>query len=197
MAEALRDARVRPVLGTDAAAVRRVVEAAFGDEGLAVAALAEALAARPRGAGFVAEHDGEVVGHVHLSWGWLDAPDRLVDVLVLSPLSVAPAVQRRGLGGALVGRAISAAEELGAPLLFLEGDPAYYSRFGFVHARPLGLVRPSVRVPHSAFQVVVLPAYDGSMTGALVYPDTFWAHDCVGLRGERLAAVRAASGEDA
>jgi hypothetical protein len=28
------------------------------------------------------------------------------------------------------------------------------------------------------------------MRGALVYADTFWALDCVGLRGERLVRVR-------
>jgi hypothetical protein len=29
------------------------------------------------------------------------------------------------------------------------------------------------------------------MQGALVYPETFWAFDCVGLRGDRLARDRA------
>ena len=29
------------------------------------------------------------------------------------------------------------------------------------------------------------------MRGPLVYPDTFWQFDCVGLRGERLEGARA------
>jgi hypothetical protein len=33
-----------------------------------------------------------------------------------------------------------------------------------------------------AFQVVVLPSWQLWMTGAVVYNDTFWALDCVGLR---------------
>jgi len=57
---------------------------------------------------------------------------------------------------------------------------------GFVAASPLGFTAPSVRIPLPGFQVVVLPAYDPSMTGALVYADTFWAMDCVGLRGAEL-----------
>ena len=177
---------VRAQRADDVEIVRDVVTAAFADRGQEVADLVTALERRPGGASYVAELDGLVVGHVHLSWSWLDAPDRVVDVLVLSPLSVAPQVQRRGCGRALVERAITEAAALGAPLLFLEGDPAYYSRFGFEPASPLGLTAPSVRIPPPGFQVVTLPSYDPSMTGALVYADTFWALDCVGLRGADL-----------
>jgi putative acetyltransferase len=42
---------------------------------------------------------------------------------------------------------------------------------------------PSLRFPDAAFQVATLSGYEPWMTGTLVYPDTFWAHDCVGLRG--------------
>jgi putative acetyltransferase len=37
---------------------------------------------------------------------------------------------------------------------------------------------------------VRLSAYDPSITGALVYADTFWAFDCVGLRGDLLESFR-------
>ena len=168
----------------EADAVRGVVAAAFGDD--AVAALWADLAARPRTESVVAVSDGSVVGHVGLSWGWVDARERLVDALVLSPLSVAPDHQRAGIGRALVAHAVAAADHLGSPALFLEGDPAYYSRLGFVEAAPHGFTPPSVRIPLPAFQCVLLSAYDESVTGALVYPEEFWAHDSVGLRGERL-----------
>lgn len=179
---------VRAQRPDEAAVVHDVVERAFGDP--VVADLWDALAARPRSASYVAESDGQVVGHVGLTWSWLDAPDRLVDVLVLSPLSVLPDRQGSGVGRALVARAIEAADEAGAPLLFLEGDPAYYSRVGFEPAGPLGFTPPSARIPLPAFQCVRLSAYDPSLSGALVYADTFWAFDCVGLRGERLEALR-------
>src|SRR6476661_1907014 len=42
---------------------------------------------------------------------------------------------------------------LDAPLVFLEGDPAFYSRLGFVAAGPLGFIRPSARIPEPGFQV--------------------------------------------
>jgi putative acetyltransferase len=77
-------------------------------------------------------------------------------------------------------------EERHEPLVFLEGDPGYYSRLGFVPGDQLGFAPPSVRIPQPAFQVATLTGYDqAKMSGALVYPDVFWRHDCVGLRPER------------
>jgi putative acetyltransferase len=176
---------VREQREDDAPAVHELVASAFGL--VWVADLDAALARRPRGVAHVASVADTLVGHVRLTWGWVDAPDRLVEILVLSPLGVAPAWQRRGVGRALVARAVRAAEELGAPLVVLEGDPAYYSSIGFVPVSGLGVTRPSDRIPEQAFHGVALPAYEPWMTGPVVYPDTFWEYDCVGLRGERLA----------
>jgi putative acetyltransferase len=173
----------RPEDPEDRAAVRRVITEAFGDEGIKIADLAEALAASPNDRlSLVADQDGLVVGHVQLSRSWVDAPARLVEVLVLSPLSVLPADQSRGVGKQLVARAIEEAGKACAPLLFLEGSPAYYSRLGFQPGLRHGFSPPSLRIPDAAFQVVLLPAYEPWMTGALVYNEVFWAHDCVGLR---------------
>lgn len=172
---------VRPQRDGEAAAVRAVTARAFADSW--VADLVDVLAAGPARLSLVAEtDDATIVGHTMLSRGWVDAPSRLVEVLILSPLSVDPPVQRRGIGGSLVRAALSGAEELGAPAVFLEGSPAYYPRFGFVPAGPNGFTRPSVRIPEVAFQVVLLPAWQPWMTGALVYPEAFWEMDAAGLR---------------
>jgi putative acetyltransferase len=168
----------------DRPAVREVVTRAFGTA--VVADLAEALRDGRAGAGglsYVAEPDeGRLAGHVQLSWCWLDAPRRLVDVLVLSPLSVLPEYRRRGIGGQLVRHALAEAARVGAPMVFLEGSPHYYGRFGFVAAGRHGFTPPSVRIPEAAFQVVLLASYEPWMTGALVYAEQFWQFDCVGLR---------------
>lgn len=161
----------------------QVVEAAFGDEGEKVARLVQALdAAGSTRASLVAESDGDVVGHVQLSHSWIDAPQALVEVLVLSPLSVAPAHQGRGIGTALVRAAVAEAERLGVPAVFLEGDPGFYGARGWEPGSVHGFTRPSVRIPEVAFQVVVFPSREEWMTGALVYCEPFWALDCVGLR---------------
>ena len=91
----------------DRAGVRDVLVRSFGRA--VVADLAEALQqARAEHAGmtFVAERDGELVGYVQLSRSWLDARERLVEVLVLGPLGVVPEHQDRGIGGRLVNRAV-------------------------------------------------------------------------------------------
>ena len=169
----------------DAADVARVLRAAFAAEP-EVVDLEPALAARSDSAGFVAVVDGEVVGHVRITRGWVDADAALVTVQVLSPLSVHPGYQSRGIGRALVARAIEEAERGGAPVILLEGDPGYYSRLGWRPAAELGITPPSPRIPARACQGVRLSAYEPWMRGPLVYADTFWEHDAVGLRGADL-----------
>jgi putative acetyltransferase len=177
----LRDERVE-----DRVAIREVVGQAFREQDV-VPDLVDALRASAAwidGLSFVAEVRRQVVGHVLLTRGLLDAPERLVDVLVLSPLAVLPVMQGQGIGGALVRHALAAAEARGEPAVFLEGSPAYYPRFGFRPGGPLGFRRPSLRIPEPAFQVVTTSSYQPWMTGTLVYPDVFWRLDCVGLRDD-------------
>jgi putative acetyltransferase len=163
--------------------IRDVVRSAFGPEE-GVEQIVDHLRRSDAwlGLSFVAEYEGRLVGHVSFTRSLLDAPNRLVEVLVLSPLSVRPARQGRGIGSALVRYALRELEERSEPLVFLEGSPAYYARFGFVPATDLGFRRPSRRIPRAAFQVVRLPAYEEWMTGTLVYHRVWWDHDAVGLR---------------
>ena len=180
---------IRAYRPDDEVAVRTVVADAFGAEGATVAALVDDLRAGHARAELVADEDATVVGHVMLSRSWVDARRALVEVLVLSPLSVAPDRQGSGVGTALVAAAVDAARVLRSPALFLEGAPGYYGSRGFEAATPRGFLRPSTRVPEPAFQVVVLDDHEEWMTGALVYCEPFWTHDCVGLRDPELARI--------
>jgi len=165
--------------------VREVVAGAFGGE--KVAGLLDGLRQSEAWLGlvYVAEDRGAVVGAVCYTRAWLDAPTRLHDVLVLSPMAVLRDRQRTGIGSRLLDESLRLLREREEPLVFLEGDPGFYSRLGFGAAGGLGFTAPSVRIPDHAFQVAALPGYDrASMSGALVYPDVFWRHDCVGLRRE-------------
>jgi putative acetyltransferase len=178
---------LRPEEPDDAEAIRAVVHDAFGRP--VVAELVDALRRSPDwvdGLSFVAEGDDGIVGHVLFTRSLLDAPSRLADVLVLSPLSVVGRHQGRGIGSALVRHGLEVIRSRVEPLVFLEGSPAYYARFGFRAAGPLGFRRPSLRIPEAGFQVLLLPAYETWMTGTLVYSRVFWDLDCVGLRNDTM-----------
>jgi putative acetyltransferase len=170
----------------DHAAVATIHRLAFGSHGAVVAPLVDDLRESiPRLGGLslvAADSDGRVIGHVLFTRSRLDAPNRLVDVQVLSPLAVAPERQRQGVGTALVTHGLDVLARRAVPLVFLEGSPDYYRRFGFSAGRDLGFRRPSLRIPEAGFQVRALPAYEPGMTGTLVYHESFWDHDAVGLR---------------
>jgi len=166
-------------------AVRVIHRRAFGDHGDVVARLVDALRDDdPAALSLVAEDAGELVGHVMFTRSLLDAPRRLVAVQVLSPLAVVPDHQGRGIGSALIRHGLHLLDERGVPLVFLEGDPRYYSRAGFTRGDGRGFRKPSLRIPDAGFQVIALSAYEPWMNGTLVYSAPFWDHDCVGLRDQ-------------
>ncbi len=177
----------------EVARVREVVRDAFGGE--AVPELLDAMRADPmwRGLSHVARRGDRVVGHVAHTRAWLDTRERLVEVLVLSPLAVAPDEQGRGVGDALVRWSLDRLRAEGThPLVFLEGSPDYYARFGFTAGEEAGHRRPSLRVPGPAFQVLALGESAAGLHGTLVYPEVFWRHDSVGLRDPDLAEIESA-----
>ncbi|MFI1291350.1 GNAT family N-acetyltransferase [Streptomyces sp. NPDC020792] len=176
---------LREELPNDRGAVRDVHLRAFGDHGLVVADLVDTLRdtiTPENGLSLVAERDRRIVGHVMFTRSLLDAPRKLVEVHVLSPLAVMPELHGRGIGSVLVRHGLGILAERAVPLVFLEGDPGYYSRFGFEPGGGLGFRKPSLRIPDGAFQAVRLPEYEPWMTGTLVYAEPFWRHDAVGLR---------------
>jgi putative acetyltransferase len=124
--------------------------------------------------------DGDVIGHVMMSYAQVDGDKHLIDVMVLSPLAVLPEFQNQGIGTALINHALKSADDMGSPLLFLEGHHLYYGTRGFENAMELGFRRPSLRIPAKAFQVAKLSRYTPDMTGTLVYKDVHWRHG-VGL----------------
>ena len=174
----------RPERPGEEAAVRALVADAFVAEPV-VADLVDGLRGSPDwidGLSFVAEAEDRLVAHLLFTRGLLDAPRRLVEVLVAGPLGVASDCQRQGIGSALARFGLEQVRRRAEPLVFLEGSPVYYPRFGFAPGGPLGFRRPSLRIPEEAFQVLRLPAYEPWMTGTLVYSRLFWDFDCVGLR---------------
>lgn len=154
----------------DAAAVRRVVELAFGraDE----AALVDALSARGKVTlSLVAEEDGCVVGHVLFSPVTIET----VVGVGLAPLAVLPEFQRRGIGAELVRRGLAECRAAGHECAVVLGEPEYYRRFGFETAARHG-VRCEFDAPEEAFMIVaLLPGALAGLGGVARYQPEFGA----------------------
>jgi predicted N-acetyltransferase YhbS len=80
----------------------------------------------------VAVDGRRVVGHIAFS---RVAIQRGKQWYALGPISVAPDLQRQGIGSALIERGLSMLRDRTAAGCVLVGDPNYYSRFGFRHDR--------------------------------------------------------------
>jgi predicted N-acetyltransferase YhbS len=80
------------------------------------------------GLSFIASEGRRVIGTARL---WSVSVGNGTQALLLGPVAVAEDCRSRGLGGAMVRRAIQAARKLGYGAIVLVGDPAYYNRFGF------------------------------------------------------------------
>ena len=165
---------VRAEAPQDHGAIAALVSAAFDSDGTQLEArLVEAVR---RGAGYwpelalVAELDGRVVGHVMVSGALLRDGDQERVVATLSPLAVLPGCQQRGIGSALVRGVTRRADLRGEPLVVLQGDPRYYSRFGFEPAATCGITMdlPDWAPPEAA-QLLRLEAYDPELAGHLVF----------------------------
>ncbi len=145
---------IRPESAEDHAAIRRVVELAFGQPG--EADLVEALRkhAHPH-ISLVAVSDGEVVGHILFSPVLIESEGDAFAAMGLAPLAVLPDYQNKGIGSELVWAGLKACELLGHGVVVVLGHAHYYPRFGFVPASRLG-IRSEYDVPDDVFMVAEL-----------------------------------------
>ena len=166
---------VRPERPGDHPAIRRVVSAAFESD--FEADLVERIRASDGyipDLSVVAVAGGEIAGHAMISRvGLVDGAEQWV-VHSLAPVAVAPQHQGKGVGGLLVRTLVRLADERGLPLVTVEGDPAYYGRFGFEPAERHGIhmALPEWAPPEAA-QVILLSSYDPALTGRVDYPPAF------------------------
>jgi len=148
--------RIRKQAQRDAAAIRRVHEAAFARP--QEEALVEALAAHEAILlSLVAVLDASVVAHALFSPVEVRSD---ADVLVgagLGPLAVLPQFQRLGIGSKLVNEGVRRLRARGCPFVVVLGHPEYYPRFGFVPAIRHG-IECQWQVPDDAFMLLALDA---------------------------------------
>lgn len=113
-----------------------------------------------------AQADPPLIGHILFSP--MAAPFR---ALGLGPVAVDGRHRRRGLAAALIREGLRRVEAQGWQAVFVLGDPAYYSRFGFAAEAAAGFVSPyagpyfmalplgAERLPAATGQVDYAPAF--------------------------------------
>jgi predicted N-acetyltransferase YhbS len=143
----------------DSEAIERLHERTFGPGRYAKTAyrLREQVAHR-LDLSFTARIGSLLVGSVRLS------PVRIGDAkaLLLGPLTVEPAFRERGVGQALIARALKEAAGKGERLAILVGDEPYYSRSGF---RRIPLDRVVMPGPVDPARVLVAELVPGAFEG--------------------------------
>ncbi len=160
---------IREETYNDLSAIRRVVEAAFGQE--EEADLVNAL--RQSGdiaISLVAEDKGEIVGHILFSK--LQSPDQCI---ALAPLSVTPSRQNQGIGSKLIHEGLARAKGESWQAVFVVGEPEYYERFGF---RTAVADKFETKYPKPYFLALELtPCSLSERIGTVTYASPFLALD--------------------
>ena len=78
----------------------------------------------------VAIENSEIVGHVAFSPVYLENTNEHLGY-ILAPLAVSPEFQKNSIGTSLVKYGLDTLSNIGSFIVFVYGDPKYYSRFGF------------------------------------------------------------------
>jgi predicted N-acetyltransferase YhbS len=150
---------ILPESKDDAEAVARLHERTFGPGRYAKTAyrLREQVA-HSIDLSFTARIGTLLVGSV-----WL-TPIRIGETkaLLLGPLTVEPAFRERGIGQALIARALKEAAAKGHGLVILVGDEPYYGKSGFKPIPPGRLTMPG---PVDPARLLVAELADGAFAG--------------------------------
>jgi putative acetyltransferase len=162
---------IRREQAADIGAIRVVNRAAF--ETAAEADLVDALReqAEPT-VSLVADDAGSIVGHIFFSPVTLLGHAEL-RIMGLAPMAVLPAVERHGIGSALVRAGLEQCARLGAGAVIVLGHPRYYPRFGFMPASRFG-ISSEYDVPDEVFMAFELePGALRERSGTIRYHAAF------------------------
>jgi len=78
----------------------------------------------------VATEDNVIIGHTAFSPVFFKGTSKHFGY-ILAPLAVSPKFQKNKIGSSLVKHGLDAISNMGSFIVFVYGDPKYYSRFGF------------------------------------------------------------------
>jgi putative acetyltransferase len=122
----------------------------------------------------VAEDEGKIIGHILLSKAYIVTELEVHEVIVLAPVAVHPAYQKRGIGRKLIKEGLRKVKNMKYGLVLLIGHPTYYPKFGFKPARQFRLELRQFEVPDEVFMVCEMREGElNRIKGELKYPKAF------------------------
>ena len=130
---------------------------------------------------FVLERDGEIIGQNMFMRTVIDADDgRVIDVLTMGPICIAPAFKRQGYGKRLLDHSLERAAALGYGAVLFEGSIAFYGKSGFDYASTFGIRYHDLPEGADASFFLckeLIPGYLDGITGVYRTPQGYYVDD--------------------
>ncbi len=130
---------------------------------------------------FVMEQEGRLIGQNIFVRTVIEADDgRVIPVLTMGPIGIAPDKKRRGYGKAILDFCLEKAAELGFGAVLFEGNILFYSHCGFDYARNFGIRYHDLPADaDDSFFLCreLIPGYLDGITGVYQTPKGYYVDD--------------------
>ena len=110
----------------------------------------------------VAVYQDQIVGNITYSKSIIinKNDNKTHEVVTFGPISVLPALQRKGIGAALIKQSIKIATEIGYKAIVIKGYPQIYKKFGFQNGKKFGICAADGSYPK---WLLVIELYNGAL----------------------------------
>ncbi|MDO4845989.1 MAG: N-acetyltransferase [Oscillospiraceae bacterium] len=130
---------------------------------------------------FVMEQNGRLIGQNMFMKTVINADDgRVIDVLTMGPIGIAPELKRRGYGKALLDYSLEKAAGLGFDAVLFEGNIGFYGKSGFDYASKFGIRYHDLPEGTDASFFLcreLIPGYLDGITGVYQTPQGYYVDD--------------------
>jgi putative acetyltransferase len=159
---------IRESRSSDATGIEQLYVDAFPDEDL-LPLVKELLEFGQSVISLVGIHENAIAGHVAFTFCRIEGGQD--KVALLGPLAVTPTLHNQGIGSTLVQTGFKCLENSKIGHVFVLGDPAYYSRFGFKAENKVATPYPLPSEWHGAWQSIRLGDGEAPHEGRLSVPE--------------------------
>ena len=110
----------------------------------------------------VAVYQDQIVGNITYSKSIIinKNDNKTHEVVTFGPISVLPALQRKGIGAALIKQSIKIATEIGYKAIVIKGYRQIYKKFGFQNGKKFGICAADGSYPK---WLLVIELYNGAL----------------------------------